>query len=302
MADYSWLAPILQVAATEGIKLFKGDGSLDQKALAELMSAKADVSGVGDLNIPEIQAAQVGDSVAGNTTANQDYVNAQKAVLDKLLRLEQNGGMLLEDKAAAEDFYDEAARRDSNARSSIQEQMARQGTLGSGAQLAMNLDAAQSTSGNRYKQARDTAAMAQKRALDAMLKRSGIAGEMNSRDFDQRFHAGGAQDAIRTYNADKIMEARRLNQARYQPMAQFKLDKAKAAAGQSTNIANQLNGQQQKSDATSAGYGAAAGDAFKTWNEQQLKDEEKKRVKDALDEEERIRNSSVVPSNKLYEF
>lgn len=248
---------LIQAAISEiGAAQARGETEKARK-LYEGLLAKIDA--IPDPELREQAAVLLGKSEAGEVRADPEMVAAQRAALAKLQQISDEGGLLLEDKAALSEQLGQAARADARGRSAIESQMQARGQLGSGAELAMKLQGQQASAQRGYENARDTAAMAQKRAYEAIMGRGRLAGDVRGQDFGERMASARARDQIAAYNAAAQERANRYNAGL--PQQQFQNRLAKASAGlQGTNALAGLHQQgAQQAYNQSAGYGAAAG-------------------------------------------
>lgn len=154
------------------------------------------VSGYQDIDLPEFQNLI---SDAGQVRADPELVNAQKSVLAKLANLE-NGGLNLTDRAALNDSLGAAARQETAGRNAILQGMRARGTAGSGNELAMMLSNQQAAAERGASTGLSVAAQAQRRALEALMQRGQMAGQMRSQGFAEQDRTAQARDNMKRYN------------------------------------------------------------------------------------------------------
>lgn len=250
-------------------------GKEDEKARKLYQDLLDRINNIPDPELRQQAAVLLDQAEAGQVTSDPQMAAAQRAALAKLQQISDEGGLTLADRAALDTQINRAARAAAAGRNAISNQMAARGQLGSGAELAMNLQAQQQGAQNSYETARDTAATAQQRALQAIMQRGQMAGQMREQDFGERMAAARARDEISRYNAAARERANRYNAGLGQQA--FENAMRKAAGGQAATGAlagmHQAEGQGLRNQY--AGYGAAAGRAAEEagdyWDEWQKK-------------------------------
>lgn len=168
----------------------------------------------GSIELPALQkvmAEELGPSALSGVSANPEYVSAQKDALNTLAELAKSGGMTLADMANLNTIQNRLAHRESAGRQSIREGMQGRGVGGSGAELAMQLQGNQQAAQQAGERGLDIAGQAQKRALDAMLSRGRLAGDMRGQDYSERARAAEAQDSVSRWNAESRGRANMYN-------------------------------------------------------------------------------------------
>lgn len=224
------------------------------KARAQLMEA---LRRFGLIDIPDeapVDPEQI-DRLGPEDPALRGRQDALAAALE---RMQRDGGLLLEDEAVLNKQLGKAARHEAAGRSAITEQMAARGNLDSGAQLAMSLANQQNSAQQANQNAMDRAAMAQRRALEAIRAGADLAGDMRGQDLR---HAQ-ARSQIDQWNAAMRDKARMWNAQAGQRRFDNQMRKAGGQAGMSQAVAGDYNRSAQDTRAFGAGLGKAAYDAF----------------------------------------
>ena len=232
----------------------------DKQKVLELLQGARDR--YGNIDVPKLTAltAELMPTTELAKLKDDPKYRQQQAEADNALKgIAEGGGLMLSDKAALNAIRNKVARSESAGRESIAADMARRGTLDSGAQLTMQLDNQQDAANRLAEQGENTAGMAQKRAYEAILARSQNAGQGLDRDYRQKSNAASAQDAINRGNAD----IRNLTNYRNQQLPQQQFDnefkKAGALEHADTNIGGFFQGRAVDTQNIFAQGGKAAG-------------------------------------------
>ena len=212
--------------------------------------------------IPELQRAvaeQIGSTAFEQIKTDPALRRAQMGALSKLGQIAEEGGMTLEDKAALNQITGQLSRQQAGARQAIMENMAARGTLGSGAELAQRLSAQQESAQQASQRGLDVAAMAQRRAFDAIMQRGQLGGSIRAQEYGEASNRAQAQDAIARYNADARQRSQAYNLDL--PMKEYDMrrqrDRERAALKE--RRAGAALGEAQETRQAAAGYGTAAG-------------------------------------------
>jgi len=177
----------------------------------------------GNLELPELNEyglerfnnfftpQEVGKTNLSDIQLDPTNLDAQRAALAQLGDISQ-GGLTLQDKVNLLDIQNEVARQDAARQGAIQQNMAERGMGGGGAELAQRLMAQQAGSDRAANDSRNVAAMAQQRALDAIMQRGQLGGQMRMQEYGIASDAAAAQDAINRFNAGQRQEGQRVAQ------------------------------------------------------------------------------------------
>lgn len=202
-----------------------------ERARQALEKALAAFEGLETPDLPTMRAEELGPSAFDDIQVDPAIRDAQMRYFTGLDSLIDEGGLMLSDKAALEDTFGTAAQHDQAMLGSIEEQMAARGQLGTPAQLALSLQRQQQGSQRAYQRGRDTAAMAQKRVLDAMLGGGEMATRMRGQDYGERSDKARAKDLRSRYNADARYRANLYNAGLPQQNFNNQVTKARGAQG-----------------------------------------------------------------------
>lgn len=154
---------------------------------------------MGKYTPAQLQAMQLNSSAMEGVKADQGTIDAQNQALQSIGEVAK-GGLTQGDLAAEREVQGQVSAQDSARRQSILNAMAQRGTLGSGAELAAQLQGQQQSSQQLGNASNNIIQQAQARALQAMGQQGSLAGQMNSQQFGQRSQIAQAQDAINRFN------------------------------------------------------------------------------------------------------
>lgn len=189
-----------------------------QTARQNQLAAELEAIGLPELNEYELAqfqdlftAQQAGPSAFENIQLDPEGLDAQRAALAKLSEIGE-GGLLLGDKVALQEIQDSTARQDAARQSAIQQNMAERGMGGGGAEMAQRLLSQQAGADRAAANSRNIAAMAQQRALDAIMQRGQLGGQMRMQQYGMEADKAQAMDAISRFNAGQRQEEQRMRQ------------------------------------------------------------------------------------------
>ena len=189
-----------------------------QTARQNQLAAELEAIGLPELNEYELAkfqdlftAQQMGPSAFENIQLDPEGLDAQRAALAKLSEIGE-GGLLLGDKVALQEIQDSVARQDAARQSAIQQNMAERGMGGGGAEMAQRLLSQQAGADRAAANSRNVAAMAQQRALDAIIQRGQLGGQMRQQQYGMEADKAQAIDAISRFNAGQRQEEQRMRQ------------------------------------------------------------------------------------------
>jgi len=222
------------------------------------------------VELPQLERAvaeQVGPTALERITVDPAYKAAQMEALTKLGQISEEGGFTLADKAALNKTLGALSRRDAGARAAIAENMQARGTLGAGAELAQRLAAQQESSQMASERGMDIAAQAQQRALDAIMRRGQMAGEMRGQEYGEQERLAQARDAIARYNAGARASAQQYNlglgQQQFENKRGLAQLRANAKLGQAKELMQQGEGARQAGGAYTQAVGKGVETAMK---------------------------------------
>jgi len=196
----------------------------------------------GVLTPEEAQTITLGDSEMKGITLDPKLKQAQMAALASLENISDQGGMNLTDRSNLNQIAAEENTRARGQREAILQNAQARGLGGSGLELMSQMQNQQDAATRTSQRDMDISAMAQQRALEAIMGQGQMAGQIGAQDFNQQAQVAGAQDAISKFNAQNAQGQINQNiQARNQAQA--------ANLGAKQSIAEYNNGlrnQQQQ--------------------------------------------------------
>lgn len=175
------------------------DGKLEEAGKI-LSDAGANFDNIDLSKIDAAAQATVGPTNLSNVRVDPALREAQMSALDRMRAVEDGGGLDLSDRADLNEIQNNVAQNEQASRASISEQMRRRGTGGSGAELAMQLAAGQGAANRNMQAGLDINGAAQRRKLEAIRSRFGMAGQVRGQDYGEKSDAAKAQDQINMFN------------------------------------------------------------------------------------------------------
>ena len=146
-------------------------------------------------------------------TTDPKLYNAQLDSLSSLQDISKNDGLTAMDRAQLNDIDIQEATRLRGEQEALQNSMASRGISGSGQELASRMIAEQGAADRQSAQGVNVAALAQKRALDAISQSGTLAGSMREQDFSEQSQKAKAQDAINQFNTQMKQQTENTNVA-----------------------------------------------------------------------------------------
>lgn len=266
--------------------LFSGDGD-DQreKQLQMLQQIQAEIDSIP---LPPIEAQQLvlekyrqagvltpemeatitqGPSRMEQVSTDPRLKTAQMGVLSKLAQLGEQG-LSAEDRMVFDELTRQTAQQEQARQQGILQNMAARGMGGSGAELAAQLSSSQAAADRQSREGMNLAAQAQKNALNAILQRGSLAGELRSQDFGEQAKIASAADEIARFNAANRQSIEGRNVGARNAAQEFNLRSAQDISDRNVSLSNyqqQHNKQllQRRFDnqlAKARAKGAASGD------------------------------------------
>lgn len=239
-----------------GAALSSGDYQRAEALLREAAKIYDDVPLPG---YEDFKDQVLGPSAFEGITADPRAKEAQYAADTRLRELADSGGMLLSDRAAQAEAMGDVNRTEQAARSRILARMRGAGQAGSGAEIQALLASGQDQANRAASIGLNTAGNAQRRALDAILERGRLGGQMRSQDWQEKSAVASARDEMNKYNA----AARERGQAMRNQLAtqrfQNDLSLRDRRYGAQRERARDLRGSGQETRAMGAGIGEGLG-------------------------------------------
>jgi len=253
MADYSWIGPAIQAGSSIFGEVMAGKSKEEQQAI--LQQALAEFGNISPPSLERVMAEMEGPSAFEGVQADPEGRAAQYAALDALQNISANGGHTLADDANLNRVRNQAAGVASSGRHRIAESMAARGQLNSGATLAMQLSGNEGAAGRASQEGMDIAGQAQRRALDAILQRGKLGGDLRQQQFSEDARKAEAADMRSRYNAQARQRAQYYNAGLPQQQYENQLNRARGMTGQLGNLASYKGEQAADTRGFYAGLG-----------------------------------------------
>lgn len=174
-----------------------------------------------NINANLMKAALAGDTEMKNISIDPRLRDAQMSALAQLTEIAEAGGLTAEDQANLSRIQSQTAQADRGRREAILQNMAARGMGGSGNELLAQLQSSQAATDRQAQEGLDVAAMAQRRALEAMMQSGNMGGQIRGQDFGEQSATAQAQDAINRFNAANQTSANQFNANSLNNMGQF---------------------------------------------------------------------------------
>lgn len=153
----------------------------------------------GNYDPATLEALGLGPSAMEGVSADQSALDAQVQALQGMQEVAE-GGLTEGDLAAARQLQRQADSSDMARRKSILNQMAQRGTLGSGMELAAQLQSTQDTAQSQADATDKLIQQAQARALEGLSRTGSLAEQMRYQSFNEGSQKASARDAINKFN------------------------------------------------------------------------------------------------------
>lgn len=208
---------------------------------------------VGDID-PALLASVPGlESALSEITTDPRFTQAQYQSLGSLDEIIQGGGLSQMDKLNFQRAQDQAAQQAARQQAAITRNMAERGIAGGGAELAQQLAASQGAANRSSEAAQTMAATAQQRALQALMQRGSLAGDMQQQDFGRQSTIAQARDNMNRWNQELAQSTARANQQATNAAAATNQQMRQGVAGANQNATNR--GREYNANAVGQQYG-----------------------------------------------
>ena len=188
---------------------------------------------------PELEEMVVaGPSKMGDISLDPGYKAAQMKALDELSSIGSSGGLRLSDQAAIEEALGKVRSQERGSREAILANARERGVSGGGSELAAQLANQQNSAENAYKSGLGVAAIAEDRALDAIIKGGQLAGDIRKQEFGEKSDVARAQDEIDRFNAENRIDIGSRNVANKNAAQERNLNEAQRIMDTNTGLRN----------------------------------------------------------------
>lgn len=218
-----------------------------QKQALEALGVPPDLSGPLAIKYLQQQGTLSPEMVEAVDVKNSEFANIKsdpalkKDQMDALASLKERGrvGLTSEDRAGMARILNAQQREGEAKRQQILQQFAQRGQLGSGGELAAQLQGQQASDQDAYLRSLDLAGQASRNALQAMQQSGQLAGQISDQDYGRQRDAASAQDVINRFAAQNLQGVRSQNtQARNSAQA-GNLNAAQSVSNQNAGMYNQ---------------------------------------------------------------
>jgi hypothetical protein len=191
---------------------YSWQGDLNPTALvdAQTVSApdKLDYEGVDSFLADNYETQ---DSLLSDINVDPRLQDNQMAALASLQGIIDNGGMSLKEQAQMQKLQGDVASADKGRRDAILQNMQARGQSGGGLELLAQMQSSQAATDRASQGGLDAAAMAQERALSAIMQQGNMSGQMRDQSFGEQSQQASAQDAINKFNTQNKMNTSQFN-------------------------------------------------------------------------------------------
>jgi hypothetical protein len=213
--------------------------------------------------LQQMQTQLQGDTEFDKISEDPQLRQAQIAALAGLQGVVDSGGQTLQDQATLAKIQQDEGARERGAREALMQRAAQQGTSGSGFELAAQLANQQGAASRGAEQSLNVAAQAQQRALDALMQKGTLGGQVRGQDFSQEAQRAQAQDLINRFNTGQQTDMQKYKfgtetDLRQQQFANT-LAKQQAVANATNKVGSRLDAQAKTANLPAEKVGQAIG-------------------------------------------
>lgn len=261
-------------AADQAVQEFE---QLETPDIANMRLELEDLVLQGQLTPEQAEAAMIEANALDTIAANPDFEQAQIGALDRLQNITESDGLDAQALSRLNQIETEEANRERGSREAILQDRAQRGLGGSGSELMALLANQQGSAQRQSQRDMDVAAMAEQRALEAIMNQGNLAGNMREQDFNEQARIAEAQNRINEFNAANRQQTEMSNvEARNQAQAQNLAERQRVADQnvQQGNQAQQYNRELFQRDfenrmARAENKAGALGQKSKAYSDQQ---------------------------------
>lgn len=203
----------------------------EQKLILEMLASQ------GDLSPEMLQALSLDPAAMESVFASPETIDAQRDSLNLLQEISQSG-LTEGDKAVAREIQRQTSSSDMARRKSILNDMAQRGVLGSGAELAAQLQGLQESQESQAEANDRLMKEAQARQLQALSQSGQLAGQMRGQEFGEGSARAEASDAIKRFNLQNQQRVMDTNVGNRNQAQQFNLANKQRIADTNVGLKN----------------------------------------------------------------
>ncbi len=202
---------------------WQGDYAAPASVEAPTIDAGEDVSFEGfDPRLAD--TATVDGTAFDDVSVDPRLKDAQMGSLSALDDIIQGGGMTARERADMGRVQSDVATADRGRRDAILQGMQSRGMGGSGMELLAQLQSSQAATDRASQSGLDIQAQAQDRALQALMSKGDMAGNIRGQDYGEQSNAAAARDAIAKFNTGAVNSGSQFNASTANDAARFNAD------------------------------------------------------------------------------
>lgn len=193
----------------------------------------------GVITPEQAQAYTVDPSAMNGISTDPALRQAQMDALSGLQDISASGGLTAADRANLSRIQTDEDTKARGSREAILQNAQARGAGGSGLEMLMQMQNAQDAATRASQRDLDVAGMAQERALQALMQRGQLGGQIQAQDFGQKAEIAGANDAISKFNAQNKQQVGLANTAAKNTAQAANLENKQRIADTNAQLANQ---------------------------------------------------------------
>jgi hypothetical protein len=193
---------------------------------------------MGEYTPEQIQAMELNVSAMEGIRPDEQAVSEQRKALESISEVAE-GGLTEADKAAARQVNREVSQQAQARQKAILNAMASRGTLGSGMELAAQLQGEQQSIDQASRAGDALTQQAQARALQAIGQQGSLAGQMRQQQYGEQSDLARARDAINQFNLQNRQRVSEANIGNRNQAQMTNLQARQALENQRAQLANQ---------------------------------------------------------------
>ena len=193
---------------------------------------------MGQYTPEQIQVMQEMSSSMEGVSADQGTIDSQKSALEGISEVAE-GGYTEADKSVAREVNREVNQQSQARQKAILNAMANRGVLGSGMELAAQLQGEQQSIDQASRAGENLTQQAQARALQALGQQGSLAGQMRQQDFGEQSDVARARDEVNRFNLSNRQRVSETNVNANNQAQQMNLQQRQKMENDRSNLANE---------------------------------------------------------------
>ena len=212
---------------------------LESPHVADMQLQLEQLVSQGTISPEEAQTIMQDPSAFNNIQTNPEFEQAQMMALSQLQDIGSQGGLTKTDRARLGQIKTQEDTSNRGRREAIMQNANARGMGGSGLELASQLQNQQDSASRTSQRNMDVGALAEQRALDAIMQSGQLAGGMQNNAFNQQAASAGANDAISKFNAQNSQAQINQNVGNRNAAREANLANSQNIANQNVGLRNQ---------------------------------------------------------------